>query len=61
MSQVASGYYAPASLRDAISLKRRLREKALFVAGGTAAVQLVSKMIAEPEAIISLEKVPLDY
>ncbi|MEM1967461.1 MAG: FAD binding domain-containing protein [Nitrososphaerota archaeon] len=61
MSQVTSGYYAPASLRDAISLKKRLRERALIVAGGTAAVQLISKMIAEPEVIISLEKVPLDY
>ncbi|GBC70516.1 Nicotinate dehydrogenase FAD-subunit [Candidatus Calditenuaceae archaeon HR02] len=61
MSLITSGYFAPVSVREVLSLKRRLRDKALIVAGGTAAVQLISKMIVEPQAIISLEKVPLDY
>lgn len=61
MSMVAEGYFAPVSLREALSLKKRLRDRALVVAGGTAAVQLINKMIIEPQAIISLERVPLQY
>ncbi len=61
MSLIASGYLTPANVQEVVSLKRKLRDKALVVAGGTAAVQLISKMIIEPQAIISLEKVPLNY
>ncbi|MEM0481699.1 MAG: FAD binding domain-containing protein [Nitrososphaerota archaeon] len=61
MSIIVSSYFAPANVQEAVSLKRKLRDKALVVAGGTSTVQLINKMIIEPPAIISLERVPLDY
>jgi CO/xanthine dehydrogenase FAD-binding subunit len=56
-----AGFYRPKSLSDAIRLKKSLGDKALVVAGGTLAVQLLNKYLVEPEAIISLEDLPLSY
>ncbi len=56
-----AGFYRPKRLSEAIRLKRRLGDRALVVAGGTLAVQLLNKYLVEPEAIISIEDLPLSY
>jgi len=57
----SGGFYRPKRLSEAVQLKRRLGERAMVVAGGTLAVQLLNKNLVEPEAIISLEDLPLSY
>lgn len=54
-------YFSPTSVAAAVKLKTQFKDKALLVAGGTASVQLVSKGFIEPEAIISLDRLPLNY
>jgi len=54
-------YFTPSTVRQAVALRRRFKDRGLVVAGGTISVQMVSKMLIEPEAIICLEKLPLNY
>jgi CO/xanthine dehydrogenase FAD-binding subunit len=39
----SGGFYRPKRLSEAVQLKRRLGERAMVVAGGTLAVQLLNK------------------
>lgn len=51
----------PETVNKALQLKKLYKDSALVVSGGTASVQLVTKMLVSPAAVISLEKLPLNY
>lgn len=61
MKSVNEVFLVPETVNKALQLKRLYRDSALVVSGGTASVQLVTKMLVSPTAIISLEKLPLNY
>lgn len=60
MSQEQS-LFVPTRISDALSIKRRLGDRAVVIAGGTITVPLITKGIIEPEGILSLSRLPLQY
>ncbi|MEM1964446.1 MAG: FAD binding domain-containing protein, partial [Candidatus Caldarchaeum sp.] len=61
MKEINESFLMPESVNKALQLKKLYRDSALVVSGGTASVQLVTKMLISPAAIISLENLPLNY